>query len=308
MTTTVAAALSLVLCATGLPDALVLPALVVLLAAMAGGLVTDVLVRRDWRRTTLAQRRWLSGLPGDLPEYRARVEDRERALFGWESRWWRPLGTAFLVALGAALVPFNLILPLAPDAPVDQLVSGWVAATLLVTAALVVRTVDAARKDSQGLVFPAPLPAMPAPAPSAPVRSAQEELREESIAKYVVVEEEIDPALRLARELERLTALLDEPGAPRPTLPVPADWLPAPEPEVVAAEEVPADQAVPVAEPDEATAVRPAAGGPPVGGELDATRVMPAVTETSADSAQEAPEQRTKESELDKFSKWFHAA
>ncbi|MDD9349106.1 hypothetical protein [Mumia sp.] len=303
VTTTAAAALTLLLCVTGLPDALVVPVLVVLLSVMTGGLVADVLVRRDWRRTVRAQRRWLNGLPTDLPDYRGSVEERERVLFGWESRWWRPLGTLFLVALSAALVPFNLLLPLAPDAPVDQLVAGWVTATLVLTAVLVVRTVHAARLDSTGLVFPTPRPASVESSAAEPTRSAAAIAREESIAKYLVVEEEVAPEIQLARELDRLTSLLNDPGVPRPYLPVPAGWMPTAEaeatPEEPVAEAGPEDEAGPEAE------TGPEAEEPTV--------ERPVVEDRAADEPADADEsgesdRPSSEGELDKLAKWFRAA
>lgn len=253
--TTLAALLALLLCVTGLPDPLVLPALTLLLVVMVAGVVTDVLVRRAWRRTTAQQRAWLSGLDEDLPGYRARVEERERVLFGWESRWWRPLGSAFLVALGAALVPFNLILPLAPDVPVDPLVSAWVTGTMIVTLALVVRAVGAARIDSQGLVLPAP-PVTTCAEPVAQEQRTPAVSREESMAKYLLVEEDVAPEIRLAQELQRLTSLLDEPGTPRPVLPVPAAWMPSESDAAEAAEDAaPAAPADEVDEPEAAETV-----------------------------------------------------
>ncbi|QMW66058.1 hypothetical protein H4N58_18245 [Mumia sp. ZJ1417] len=227
VTTTGAAAITLLLSGTGLPDVLVVPVLVVLLATMVGGLVADFLVRRDERRTIATQRRWLAGLGKDLPTYRHRVDDRERVLFSWESSWYQPLGTLFLVALAAALVPFNLILPLAPRAGVEALVTAWVAASLLLTGALVVRTVAAARKDSRGLLLPGPaVPWTPA-SPVAP-RDPAKLAAEENAARYLVVEEDASPQEHLSREIERMTSILDSPEAPQPVLPVPADWMPRP--------------------------------------------------------------------------------
>lgn len=225
-TTTGAAVVLLLLSWTGLPDALVVPVLALLMAVMVGGVVTDVLVRRDLRRAIAEQRRWLAGLGKDLPTYRRRVDERERRLFAWESSWHRPLGTVFLVALAAALVPFNLILPLAPNDGVEAMVTVWVAASLLLTGALVVRTVTAARKDSRGLVLPGPVRQATAPPPQP--RDPAEVAREESVAKYLVVEDDAAPEVRVSREIERMTSILDSPDAPRPVLPVPADWVPRP--------------------------------------------------------------------------------
>ncbi|WP_262850996.1 hypothetical protein [Mumia quercus] len=250
-TTTGAAVVLLLLSWTGLPDALVVPVLALLMAVMVAGVVADVLVRRDLRRAVAEQRRWLAGLGKDLPTYRHRVDERERRLFAWESSWHRPLGTVFLVGLAAALVPFNLILPLAPNDGVEAMVTVWVVASLLLTGALVVRTVTAARKDSRGLVLPGPV--RPAPAPPQP-RDPAEVAREESVAKYLVVEDDAAPEVRVSREIERMTSILDSPDAPRPVLPVPADWVPKPaSPHAEPATEPAAEPAVEdvVAEEDE---------------------------------------------------------
>ncbi|WP_370617452.1 hypothetical protein [Mumia sp. Pv 4-285] len=291
MTTTVAAAVSLVLALTGLPDALAIPVLALLLAAMVAGVLVDWLVRRSWRRTSASQRRWLDSLEVDVPSYRARVDDRDRALFGWESRWWRPLGTVVLLGLSAALVPFNVILPLAPEVTVEPLVTVWVTVTLMLTLALVVRSVGAARLDSRGLVLPVAPTASVAPAEPETVR---EQTVDENVAKYLVVEEEVAPEIQLAREIERLTALLDEPGAPRPSLPIPADWLPVAEPEPTPVPVEIAVPAVPASEAHEppAPATAPEAPAPP------------------ADELEPEPDapKRSAEGELDKLAKWFHAA
>jgi len=285
LATTGAAVITLLLSWTGLPDGLVLPVLVVLLAVMVGGLVADWLVRRDERRTIATQRRWLGNLRKDLPPYRRRVDERERVLFGWESSWYQPLGTLFLVALAAALVPFNLILPLAPEAPVEPLVTAWVAASLLLTAALAVRTVAAARKDSRGLVLPGPgTPWTPVgrPAPRDPAEVAAEE----NAAKYLRVDDDASPQQHVAREIERMTSILDAPEAPHPVLPVPADWVPKPP-------APPADPTPPEPEPD------PPA--PPDGHE------MPPEDQPEDDGP--APSPGTgREGELDKLARLFHNA
>ncbi len=226
-TTTGAAVVLLLLSWTGLPDALVVPVLALLMAVMVAGVVADVLVRRDLRRAVAEQRRWLAGLGKDLPTYRHRVDERERRLFAWESSWHRPLGTVFLVALAAALVPFNLILPLAPRDGVEAMVTVWVAASLLLTGALVVRTVTAARLDSRGRVLPGPV--RPAPEPPQP-RDPGEVAREENVAKYLRVDDDAAPEAQVTREIARMTSILDDPEAPRPVLPVPADWVPKPAP------------------------------------------------------------------------------
>ena len=156
----------------------------------------------------------------------------------------------------------------------------------------------AARLDSTGLVLPAPRPSALETSAAEPTRSAAAIAREESIAKYLVVEEEVSPEIQLARELDRLTSLLNDPGVPRPYLPVPAEWMPTAEPE--APPEEPAAETDPEAEQPAAGEDRPAAQ-PAVEEPRDADEP------TDADASDE-PEQPTSEGELDKLAKWFRAA